>query len=65
MATNNTDKESILMALDQLNQTIEVMSSVIRRLQSAVTQNEPQKTGGDNKASKQEAPSPADPKLLH
>ena len=44
---NPSDNETILMALDQISQTIDVMTSVVGRLRTYMEQQEAAATGKD------------------
>jgi hypothetical protein len=44
---NPKDTETILMALDQISQTIDVMTSVVGRLRTYLQENDSGKAGAD------------------
>ncbi|MFK7976942.1 MAG: hypothetical protein AB8C02_12450 [Halioglobus sp.] len=58
---NAADTETILMALDQISQTIEVMTSVVGKLRNHMERRE---AAADQQQSELQADLPAD-KILH
>ena len=59
---NPSDRETILMALDQISQTIDVMTSVVGRLRTYMQQ---QETAAADKAREQLAEEMRPDRILH